>query len=150
MDDPALIIYTSGTTGRPKGATLSHANVTWNCVNVLIDTELAADEVALVCAPLFHVAALNMITLPTIMKGGTVRLLPQFDADDVLGVIERHGVTVMFGVPAMFNAMAQSRSVAGAPTCPACAGCCAAAHRCRWRRSARISTVASRSCRATA
>ena len=108
MDDAAMIIYTSGTTGRPKGATLSHANVTWNCVNVLIDTELAGDEVALVCAPLFHVAALNMITLPTIMKGGTVRLLPQFNADEVLDEIERHGVTVMFGVPAMFNAMAQS------------------------------------------
>jgi fatty-acyl-CoA synthase len=108
MDDPAMIIYTSGTTGRPKGATLSHANITWNCVNVLIDTELAADEVALVCAPLFHVAALNMITLPTIMKGGTVRLLPQFDADDVLAEIERHRVTVLFGVPAMFNAIAQS------------------------------------------
>jgi fatty-acyl-CoA synthase len=108
LDDPAVIIYTSGTTGRPKGATLSHGNITWNCVNVLIDTDLAADEVALVCAPLFHVAALNMVSLPMIMKGGTVVLMGGFDPAEVLEIIERHRVTVMFGVPAMFNALAQA------------------------------------------
>jgi len=107
LDDPAVIIYTSGTTGRPKGATLSHGNITWNCVNVLVDTDLASDEVALVCAPLFHVAALNMVSLPILMKGGTVVLTGGFDPDVALELIARHGVTVMFGVPSMFNAMAQ-------------------------------------------
>ncbi|HET8620990.1 MAG TPA: long-chain fatty acid--CoA ligase, partial [Acidimicrobiales bacterium] len=108
LDDPAIVIYTSGTTGRPKGATLSHGNITWNCVNVLVDTDLASDEVALVCAPLFHVAALNMVAMPLVMKGGTTLLTGQFDPAVALELIERHGVTVMFGVPAMFNAMAQS------------------------------------------
>lgn len=107
LDDPALIIYTSGTTGRPKGATLTHGNVTWNCVNVLIDTYPQPDDVALVCAPLFHVAALNMVTMPTILTGGTILLMGQFDPGTVLDLIERRGVTVMFGVPAMFNAMSQ-------------------------------------------
>jgi fatty-acyl-CoA synthase len=107
LDTPAVIIYTSGTTGRPKGATLSHGNITWNCVNVLIDTDLASDEVALVCAPLFHVAALDMVSLPTIMKGGTVVLMGAFDPSQVLELIEQHRVTVMFGVPSMFNALAQ-------------------------------------------
>jgi fatty-acyl-CoA synthase len=107
LDDPAVIIYTSGTTGRPKGATLSHGNITWNCVNVLVDTDLASDEVALVCAPLFHVAALNMVSLPILMKGGTVVLTGGFDPDVALDLIARHRVTVMFGVPSMFNAMAQ-------------------------------------------
>ena len=107
LDDPALILYTSGTTGRPKGATLSHGNVTWNCVNVLIDTDLQSDEVALVCAPLFHVAALNMISMPTFMKGGTVVLMGQFDPNVVIDLIDRRRVTVFFGVPSMLNAMAQ-------------------------------------------
>ncbi len=107
LDDAAVIIYTSGTTGRPKGATLSHGNITWNCFNVLIDTELASDEVALVCAPLFHVAALNMVSLPMILKGGTIVLMGAFDASLVLELIEQHRVTVMFGVPAMFNALSQ-------------------------------------------
>ena len=114
LDDPAVIIYTSGTTGRPKGATLSHGNVTWNCVNVLIDTDLASDEVALVCAPLFHVAALDMVAMPMVMKGGTTVLTGQFDPAGALELIERHRVTVMFGVPAMFNAMAQTPDFATA------------------------------------
>jgi fatty-acyl-CoA synthase len=114
LDDPAVIIYTSGTTGRPKGATLSHGNITWNCVNVLVDTDLASDEVALVCAPLFHVAALNMVSLPVLMKGGTVVLTGGFDPEAALELIVRHGVTVMFGVPAMFNAMAQVSAFASA------------------------------------
>jgi fatty-acyl-CoA synthase len=114
LDDPAMIIYTSGTTGRPKGATLSHGNITWNCVNVLIDTDLASDEVALVCAPLFHVAALNMVSLPILMKGGTVVLTGGFDPGVALELIGRHHVTVMFGVPAMFNAMAHAPAFASA------------------------------------
>ena len=114
LDDPAVVIYTSGTTGRPKGATLSHGNVTWNCANVLIDTDLASDEVALVCAPLFHVAALNMVAMPMVVKGGTTVLTGQFDPAAALELIERHRVTVMFGVPAMFNAMAQTPGFAAA------------------------------------
>lgn len=105
-EDPCMIMYTSGTTGRPKGAVLSHANITWNSVNVLIDTDLAGDEVTLVVAPLFHTAALNMTCLPTLLKGGRVVLLAAFDADRVLELVESLRVTYMFGVPTMFDAMA--------------------------------------------
>ncbi|CAM5449775.1 Fatty acid--CoA ligase family protein OS=Streptomyces alboniger OX=132473 GN=CP975_15095 PE=3 SV=1 [Streptomyces alboniger] len=105
-EDPCMIMYTSGTTGRPKGAVLSHANITWNSVNVLVDTDLAGDEVTLVAAPLFHTAGLNMTCLPTLLKGGRVVLLGAFDADRVLETIEGLGVTYMFGVPTMYDAMA--------------------------------------------
>ncbi|MFK0120862.1 long-chain fatty acid--CoA ligase [Streptomyces sp. NPDC090994] len=106
LEDPCIIMYTSGTTGRPKGAVLSHANLTWNSVNVLVDTDLAGDEVTLVAAPLFHTAALNMTCLPTLLKGGRVVLLEAFDADRALELVESLGVTYMFGVPTMFDAMA--------------------------------------------
>ncbi|MGV9878008.1 acyl-CoA synthetase [Streptomyces sp. NPDC003006] len=106
LDEPCMILYTSGTTGRPKGAVLSHANIVWNSVNVLVDTDLSADEVALVVAPLFHTAGLNMICLPTLLKGGRVVLLGAFDPDRVLGLIETARVTYMFGVPTMYDAMA--------------------------------------------
>lgn len=104
--DPCMIMYTSGTTGRPKGAVLSHANVTWNSLNVLVDVDLAADEVTLVVAPLFHTAGLNMTCLPTLLKGGRVVLLGAFDPGRVLEVIEAERVTYLFGVPTMFDAMA--------------------------------------------
>ncbi|WP_037834436.1 acyl-CoA synthetase [Streptomyces sp. NRRL F-4474] len=105
-EDPCMIMYTSGTTGRPKGAVLSHANITWNSVNVLVDTDLTADEVTLVVAPLFHTGALNMTCLPTLLKGGRVVLLAAFDADRVLELVEDLRVTYLFGVPTMYDAMA--------------------------------------------
>ncbi|MGI5224412.1 acyl-CoA synthetase [Actinoallomurus sp. CA-142502] len=108
LDDPCMIMYTSGTTGRPKGAVLTHGNITWNAVNVLIDHDLIAREVALVSAPLFHTAGLNMLTLPVLLKGGTCVLTAGFDPDATFDLIERHRVTFMFGVPAMFQAVARS------------------------------------------
>ena len=105
-DDHCLIMYTSGTTGRAKGAVLSHANITWNSLNVLVDADLAGDEVTLVVAPLFHTAGLNMTCLPTLLKGGRVLLEPAFDPVRALNLIAQQRVTFMFAVPAMYNAMA--------------------------------------------
>ncbi|MCX3058504.1 acyl-CoA synthetase [Streptomyces beihaiensis] len=102
-DDLCLIMYTSGTTGRPKGAMLTHGNITWNAVNVLVDEDLTTDEVALVNAPLFHTAGLNMLTLPVLLKGGACVLVGSFHPTRTLELIERHRVTVMFGVPTMFE-----------------------------------------------
>ncbi|MFF4951478.1 o-succinylbenzoate--CoA ligase [Streptomyces chattanoogensis] len=106
-DDTCIIMYTSGTTGRPKGAMLTHANLTWNALNVLVDTDLAADERALVSAPLFHTAGLNMLTLPVLLKGGACVLAEAFDPDATFDLIARHRITFMFGVPTMFDQVAR-------------------------------------------
>jgi len=107
LDDVCIIMYTSGTTGRPKGAMLTHGNLTWNAFNVLVDQDLIADEVALVSAPLFHTAGLNMLTLPVLLKGGTCVLVEAFDPAGSFDLIARHRITFMFGVPAMFDQMAR-------------------------------------------
>jgi fatty-acyl-CoA synthase len=107
-DETCMILYTSGTTGRPKGAMLTHANITWNSVNLLLDVDVAGDEVTLVAAPMFHVAALNQTVLPTLLKGGRVVIVPSFDPERMLELITRHRVTFLFGVPTMFQAMSQA------------------------------------------
>src|SRR5499427_6285465 len=114
LDDPCLIMYTSGTTGQAKGAILSHGNITWNAINVVVDADFRHDEVALVVAPLFHTAALNMLCLPTLLKGGAVLIEPGFEPGRALGLIEGHRVTSLFGVPAVFDAMAAHPRWAGA------------------------------------
>ncbi|MFD5858611.1 o-succinylbenzoate--CoA ligase [Streptomyces chartreusis] len=106
-DDTCIIMYTSGTTGRPKGAMLTHGNITWNALNVLVDTDLIADERALVSAPLFHTAGLNMLTLPVLLKGGTCVLVEAFDPDATFELIARHRITFMFGVPTMFDQLSR-------------------------------------------
>jgi acyl-CoA synthetase (AMP-forming)/AMP-acid ligase II len=112
--DPCMIMYTSGTTGRPKGALLTHGNITWNAVNVVVDADFRADEVALAVAPLFHTAGLNMLCLPTLLKGGMVVIEPAFDPGRALELIAAHRVTSLFGVPAMYDAMAEAPGWAGA------------------------------------
>nr|BFE82080.1 hypothetical protein GCM10020093_046810 [Planobispora longispora] len=113
-DEVCLIMYTSGTTGRPKGAMLTHANLTWNTFNLLVDVPLAHDEVTLISAPLFHIAALAQTLIPTVLKGGTAVLEPAFDVGRTFDLIESERVTVMFGVPAMFTFLAQSPRWPGA------------------------------------
>ncbi|WP_217900773.1 long-chain fatty acid--CoA ligase [Rhodococcus sp. 14-2470-1b] len=106
--DPAFVLYTSGTTGHPKGAILTHENLLWNSYNVLLDVDVSADEVALVSAPLFHVAALDQILLTVLLKGGTCVLAPKWDVDDTFDLVDRYGVTWMFGVTAMFAQLSRS------------------------------------------
>jgi fatty-acyl-CoA synthase len=108
LEDPCMIMYTSGTTGRPKGAVLTHNNIVWNCLNVLVDVDLRSDEVTLVTAPMFHTAALNMTCLPTLLKGGRLLIEPKFEAAAVIDTIEREHVTLLFGVPTMFAALTES------------------------------------------
>ncbi|NDL55574.1 long-chain-fatty-acid--CoA ligase [Phytoactinopolyspora sp. XMNu-373] len=108
FDDIAMIMYTSGTTGQLKGVTLSHANLAWNVYNVMIDVDIARDEVSLINAPMFHTAALNQTFLPTFIKGGTAVLMSAFDPQQTLKLIAEYRVTWMFGVPTMFQALTQA------------------------------------------
>jgi fatty-acyl-CoA synthase len=107
VDDPALIIYTSGTTGRPKGAVLSHGNLTWNAINVITDYDLASTDRALMISPLFHVASLGMGCLPVLMKGGTVLLEERFVPGEALRSIERLRATSVSGVPTTYQLMTE-------------------------------------------
>lgn len=113
LDDPAAILYTSGTTGRPKGAVLTHGNLTWNALNTIIDADIVSTDVALVISPLFHAASLGMGLLPVLLKGATVVLERAFDAGRALRLIEEHGVTMLSGVPTTYQFMAEHPDWAG-------------------------------------
>jgi len=108
LDDVCMIMYTSGTTGSPKGAMLTHGNLTWNCYNLLIDLDLTTNEVALISAPMFHTAALNHTALPVFLKGGTNVLVSKFSPENSFDLITEHGITLIFGVPAMFRQISVS------------------------------------------
>ena len=106
LDDPAVLMYTSGTTGLPKGAVLTHGNLFFNDVNILIESDIRPDEVCLAAAPLFHIAGLNGLVLPTFLKGGTVVVHRRVDSAQILAAIQQRGVTSLFAVPTMLDALA--------------------------------------------
>lgn len=108
LDDPHMILYTSGTTGAPKGAILTHGTITWNAVNTQVGWDLRHDDVTLTHTPFFHTGGFNVLTTPLIHRGGTIVLMPQFDAARSLSLIEEHHVTVVFAVPTMFQMMLES------------------------------------------
>ena len=106
LDDPAAIIYTSGTTGRPKGAVLSHGNLTWVALNCVVDYDVVSTDVSLMISPLFHVASLGMGALPVILKGATLVLEKGFDPGRALALIQQHRITMLSGVPTTYQMMA--------------------------------------------
>jgi fatty-acyl-CoA synthase len=107
LDDTAIILYTSGTTGRPKGAVLTHGNITWNSYNVLVDYDVASTDVALVISPMFHVASLGMGVLPVLLKGGTLLLEAGFVPGRALSLIEKYRATMISGVPTTYQMLAE-------------------------------------------
>ena len=104
-EEPCFIMYTSGTTGNPKGVVLTHGGVTFAVLNPILDLDSASDEVSLVVAPLFHTAAMNFVSLPTILKGGTLIIHETSDPGRALSVIDEQRVTYSFCVPTMLDAM---------------------------------------------
>jgi fatty-acyl-CoA synthase len=114
LDDPCLIMYTSGTTGRPKGAVLTHGNMTWNAVNQLLGFDLAPDERTLALAPLFHIGGLNGTVNPALLRGGCVVVVRRFDPAATLEVIVQQRINSFFAVPTMLDALAREPGFATA------------------------------------
>jgi fatty-acyl-CoA synthase len=103
-DSPWALCYTGGTTGLPKGAILTHGNVTWNSINSVMSWGLTPQDVTMLNMPLFHTGGLNVLTAPLVHIGGTSIVCRGFDADQMFDLIEQRGVTIYFGVPTMFIA----------------------------------------------
>lgn len=108
FDSPCMILYTSGTTGAPKGAILSNRMLFWNSVNTGLRLNLVQQDVTITSAPFFHTGGWNVLTLPFLHRGAKVILMRKFDADRVLELIAREGVSILFGVPTMMQMLRQS------------------------------------------
>ena len=96
-DDPAVMIYTSGTTGKPKGAILSHHNLTVNGTDLKNYWGFTSADTLLHSLPIFHVHGLFFATHCVMLSGASMIFLPKFDATKVIQHINQ--ATVMMGVP---------------------------------------------------
>jgi long-chain acyl-CoA synthetase len=104
-DDTAVILYTSGTTGKPKGAELTHLNLFMNAHMVSHVFGSGPDDVTLAVLPMFHSFGQSSVMNVALHVGSTLTLVPRFETEKVLEVIQRDRVTVFPGVPTMFFAL---------------------------------------------
>lgn len=105
-EETAVILYTSGTTGQPKGAELSHSNMFLNAR--LSDNQLfnlQEHEVFLITLPLFHSFGQTVLMNMGFYIGGTIVLMPRFDPEQALYLMEKEQVSFFGGVPTMYWAL---------------------------------------------
>lgn len=114
----AVLQYTGGTTGEPKGAMLTHGNLTTACSQIWVLTqgepkllELGREKL-LVVLPLFHIYALTADMLFGLQIGAELVLHLRFDADAALRDLSAKRITVFPGVPTMFTAVLSRADVA--------------------------------------
>ncbi len=101
LSDVQRIMYTSGTTSHPKGAMITHGNVYWKNVAHAMDLALTAEDRTLIVAPLYHVGGLDLPATGVLYLGGSVVILPRFDAERVLAAIHEEGITNVWLPPTM-------------------------------------------------
>ncbi len=105
--DPAVCIYTSGTTGFPKGALLSHKNLTANCQQISRALKFSVDDNFLCVLPLFHSFAGTVCQNAPINMGASFTIVEQFHPARILETVVETGVTIFSGVPTMYGALLQ-------------------------------------------
>jgi len=104
LDDPALgsqMLYTSGTTGRPKGVFRDEASL--STAVMLARAAYRDGNLHLLTGPLYHAAPLMFSMNAPLIAGVPIVVMPAWDPEEALRLIERHRVTHSHMVPTMFH-----------------------------------------------
>lgn len=129
-DDAAIILFTSGTTGRPKAALLTHLGVitalkTNQYSSAIIGIEMAElygidlatlaanrpQTSTLLMFPLFHVSGVQAVFLTNLMQGGKLVMMPRWNGDEALKLVEQEKITNFPGVPMMYWDMVRNPNI---------------------------------------
>jgi fatty-acyl-CoA synthase len=109
------LLYTSGTTGRPKGVVYTFRMALSNHVSLAAAIDLRSGDATPSFLPLFHTAGINLHVLPSLIAGGRVLILPAFDADAVVSLLDQRRLDTFFGVPTVYQALLDHPGFASAP-----------------------------------
>ena len=98
-DDIAWVTYTGGTTGKPKGVILSQGAMAAKSLISMAEWQWPEEIRYLASSPISHAA--GFLLIPTFLNGGKVYLIPAFNPEQVLELVERERVNTLFLVPTM-------------------------------------------------
>jgi long-chain acyl-CoA synthetase len=113
-NDVAVLQYTGGTTGLPKGAMLTHANITANTAQSVMwyPGITYGEEKMLGVLPFFHVFAMTAVMNFTLYSGGEIIMLPRFDLKQTIQTIHKKRPTLFQGVPTIYTAINHFKDIA--------------------------------------
>ena len=101
-DDISMQLYTSGSTGLPKGVLLTHAGQIWAAETLAEYRRLTSADRAIIAAPFYHKNAI-VAAKTALASGGTMIVMPQFEAGNFAHVMEEWDVTILTSVPTMMR-----------------------------------------------
>lgn len=102
-EDTAVILYTSGTTGRPKGAMLTHFNLSHSLLHFQYGMDLGPEDRLLLAVPASHVTGLVAVILLSLQVRAALIMMPEFTARAFLRLAAAERMTHSILVPAMYN-----------------------------------------------
>lgn len=97
-NDPAVILYTSGTTAKPKGVVHTHYSLLHTAVNMAATQYINDRDTSLIPLPVCHIFAFT-VAISTVYVGGTVFLMPKFEVESLLDVIDKYTPTTTTLLP---------------------------------------------------
>lgn len=103
-EDVWSLVYTSGTTGAPKAVIKTFQMAMINAFHATQAFGIREGDCTLNFLPLFHTAGIHLLTMPVLMAGGAVYVLPGFDADRAMALMPK--LDLFFGVPAVYQQLA--------------------------------------------
>ncbi len=112
-DDLAEVIFTSGTTGFPKGAMITHGQITRAYQFYADRAEIRAADRSLIIAPMFHSFGFKAGVIVALLKGATMYPVPVFDVEETLKAVEEEKITVMGGPPTILISLLDANKKLG-------------------------------------
>ena len=112
VKDIAVLPYSSGTTGLPKGVMLSHQNLTANIRQTMALGMTTEDAVVLDFLPFYHIYGMMVLLNCGLAVGATQIILPRFDPEAAMGIIQQYGITDLYVVPPALLALVNQPRIA--------------------------------------
>ncbi len=111
--DAVAVLYTGGTTGNPKGVMLTQEGMDFSCQSVALYERYAHSDTSLCFLPFNHVYGQIYIMNSVILSGGSLELMPAFDMDRVMWLLDHCRITRFYAVPTVYTRLIDVPDISG-------------------------------------